>query len=313
MATWDETLGSYKLDAVEFEATSRKRGGGRAIVRRRYPNRDGQDVEDLGREPYTYTLVIPLFHGVNPNHWPGLFDNLVAVLENPPSTLEYQDPEYGVLTVTVVDWEDGLDSATRDGTILTITLEERMLDAGPLYRVASTPALADPEERAAELDDAMADAGIEESDVTAGFAAAGAELDPDEVGTAGTLWESQVTETLARIDDGAATADAVLAQVERVRARLDVLTSLDAAQTAEGQPAYEAAMRLAASLEATAAELAASAPALVEHVVAVETSIFDIANSLYSDPARVADLLARNAMADCLFIPAGTVLVVAER
>lgn len=314
MATWDETLGSYKLDGVEFEAASRKRAGGRAIVRRRYPNRDGQDVEDMGREPYTYTLVVPLFHGVNPNHWPNLADQLIAVLENPPSTLEYQDPEHGVLPVTVVDWDDGLDSSTRDGTILTFTLEERQLDIGNLGRVlTSTPALADPEERAAELDDAMADAGIAESDVTDGFAAAGAELEPDEVGAAGTLWESQVTETLARIDDGVATADAVLAQVERIRVRLDVLTGLDVAQTAEGQPVYEAAMRLAASLEATAAELAASAPALVEHVVAVETSIFDIANSLYSDPARVADLLARNAMADCLFIPAGTVLVVAER
>lgn len=313
MATWDDTLGQYKLDGVEFEAAARRRKGGRKIVQRRYPNRDGQDVEDMGREPYTFELSIPLFNGVNPNHWPGLFDNLVAVLEGPPSNLEYQDPEFGTLIVAVQSWDDGLDAGQRDGTILSIVLVEKMLDAGPIFRVAETSVLTDPTTLAASLDDAMADAGIEENTVTAGFAAAGAELDEDEVGATGTLWESQVAETLARIDDGAATADAIVAQVERVRARLDVLTGIDAAQTADGQPVYEAAMLLAASLEATARELAADAPALVEHRTLVETSIFEVANALYADPSRVADLLARNAMADPLFIPAGTVLVVAER
>lgn len=313
MATWDETLGPYKLDGVAFEASSRKRKGGRKIIARKYPNRDGQEIEDMGREPYTFDLTIPLFNGVNQNHWPGVFDNLIAVLENPPSDLEYQDPEFGTLPVGVVSWDDGLESGQRDGTILSISLVERMLDGGPIFRVAETPALTDPEELAASLDDAMSDAGIDEAEVTSKLAAAGAELDVDEQGAAGTLWQSQVAETLARIDDGAASADAIVAQVERVRTRLDVLTSLEAAQSAEGQPVYEAAMLLAASLEATARELAASSPALVEHTTLVETSIFEIAASLYGDPARVSDLLARNAMADPLFIPAGTTLVVAER
>lgn len=314
MATWDETLGQYKLDGIVFEASSRKRKGGRKVVPRKYPYRDGADAEDTGREPYTYELVVPLFHGVNAEHWPNLADQLIAVLENPPSDLEYQDPEHGVITVSVLEWDDALESERRDGTILSFTLVERQLDLANLGRVLSAgPTITDPEELAASLDDAMSDADIAEADVTASFAAAGAELDVDEQGAAGTLWQSQVAETLARIDDGAASADAIVAQVERVRTRLDVLTSLEAAQSAEGQPVYEAAMLLAASLEATARDLAASSPALVEHTTLVETSIFEIAASLYGDPARVSDLLARNAMADPLFIPAGTTLVVAER
>jgi prophage DNA circulation protein len=313
MATWDDTLSPYKLDGIEFEASARPRRGGRAIVARKYPNRDGQDVEDLGREPYRYELVVPLFHGVNPEHWPNLFDQLVAVLENPPANLEYQDPEHGVVTVTVVDWDDGLDSGQRDGTILKFTLEERMLDVVNLGRTLTTSVLTDPTELAAQLDDAMAEAGIDENTVKAGFAKAGAELDVDEQGDPGTLWESQIAETMARIDDGAAAADVIVSQVERVRVRLDVLTSTEEARTADGQPVYEAAMLLAASLEQRARAFAADAPSLVEHRVLVETSIFEIANSLYSDPARVADLLARNPMADALFIPAGTVLVVADR
>lgn len=313
MATWDETLGPYKLGGVEFEASSRKRKGGRQIVARKYPNRDGQDAEDTGREPYTFELTIPLFHGVNPDHWPGIFDNLIAVCEDPPSDLEYQDPEFGTLVVSVETWDDGLDAGARDGTVLSIVLTERMLDAGPIFRVASTPTISDPTELAASLDDAMADAGIDETAVSDGFAVAGASLDEGEKGAAGTLWQSQVTETLARIDDGATTADAIVAQVERVRARLDVLTGLASVQTPEGQPVYEGAMLLAAALEATARELAADAPALVEHTLRVETSIFEVAAALYGDPARVTDLLARNAMSDPLFIPAGTTLVVADR
>lgn len=314
MATWDDTLGPYKLDGIVFEAASRRRRGGRKVIARKYPYRDGQDAEDTGREPYTYELVVPLFNGVNPEHWPNLADQLIAVLENPPTDLEYQDPEHGAITVSVVDWDDALDPERRDGVVLSITLVERQLDLANLGRVlSSSPTLTDPATLAASLDDAMADAGIEENTVTAGFAVAGAELDEDERGATGSLWEAQVAETLARIDDGAATADAIVAQVERVRARLDVLTSLEVAQTAEGHPVYEAAMLLAASLEATARELSADAPALVEHRTLVETSIFEVASSLYGDPGRVADLLARNAMADPLFIPAGTVLVVAER
>ena len=314
MATWIDTLSPYKLDGIEFDASERVKRGGRAIVKRTYPYRDGADHEDLGREAYSYKLTIPLFNGVNPEHYPNLFDQLRAVCENPPSTLEYQDPEDGVVVVSVVSFDSGLDSGMRDGTVLTIELEERQLDIANLGRtLRSDVGLSDPEELAASLDDAMAAAGIDEATVTDGFAKKGVELDVDETGAAGSLWEAQVSETLARIDDGAQTSDAVLAHVERIRTRLDVVTSLEAAQSAEGHPVYEAAMRLAASLEQTARELAASAPSLVEHTTLVETSIFDVAHSLYGDHTRVEELLARNAMADCLFIPPGTVLVVAER
>jgi len=312
VASWNETLGPYKLDGIAFEASTRGLRGGRAVVRRRYPNRDGQDAEDMGREPYVYEVVVPLFHGVDPGHYPDLFDQLRAVLEAPPSSLEYHDPEHGPVIVQVIDWSAPLESGQRDGVILTMTLEERQLDVANLGRVLATQPT-DPEELAAQLDDAMSEAGIEEADVTAGFDAAGAKLDLDETGAAGTLWASMVTESLARIDDGAAAIDTVLASVETVRTRLDVLTSLDAAQTADGQPVYEAAVRLASSLQQTAEQLAASAPSLVEHATLIEQSIFEVAAQLYGDPSRVADILARNPMADPLFIPAGTVLVVAER
>lgn len=314
MAKWSETLGPYKLDGIEFEATTRERRGGRALVERRYPNRDGGDQEDMGREPYTYELTIPLFDGVDPEHYPNLFDQLRAVLESPPSTLEYQDPEDGVVVVSVGAWSAALDSERRDGVVLSVTLIERQLDVANLGRtLRADPGIGDPEELAASLDDAMAEAGIDEDTVSAGFAEAGAELDLDEKGSAGTLWQSQVAETTARINDGAATAGAIVAQVERVRARLAVLCDLDAAKTAEAQPVYEAAMRLSAALEQSARDAAATAPALVEHVVHVETSVFEVAASLYGDPSRASDIIARNAMPDPLFIPAGTVLVVAER
>src|SRR5690348_11856886 len=127
---WEEDLQEASFAGVEFPVATRKKSGGRARARRRYPNRPGQSIEDQGREPVTYSLEIPLFASVDSSHYPGVAQRLFAAFDDPETAgiAEYVDPEDGPIQAAVIshNWVSAADE--RDGGRLTLELEEVTFD-----------------------------------------------------------------------------------------------------------------------------------------------------------------------------------------
>lgn len=125
--TWKDTLLKTELAGIRIDPESVIFGTGRMFQRTRFPYRDGQSIEDLGRKTYTWKLSIPLFASVNASHYPGLFDQFMKVVEDTEKRgeVEFIDPERGPFDVKIVDYNWTIDAARRNGGVLTIDLEER--------------------------------------------------------------------------------------------------------------------------------------------------------------------------------------------
>jgi prophage DNA circulation protein len=95
---------------------------------RKYPNRDGQRSEDLGREPYVFELEIPLFADIDPSHYPTMAEQLRAILDDPEDGLEYRDHELGTMPVSIGPWTSDIDAKMRDGVVFRIQLTEDQVD-----------------------------------------------------------------------------------------------------------------------------------------------------------------------------------------
>lgn len=309
---WDETLQPASFDGIEFPIASRAVGGGRAWARRRYPYRPGQDGEDTGREPYTFELEVPLFADVDPDHYPGVYDALRLALDDPSNAgrAEYVDPEYGPMIVQVDTWTWRTTSGARNGGVLTLKLEEVShddlvvsVDARDAQRAAG--------DAAAELDERAEDLGISEEELEDAFGAAGVPLDGEEKDKlAGDLWSTQLERFVEWTEDGAAAVDELASRLDRIRGRLDVLTSRPEMQAPAAMHAHHAAARLAAALGEVGEAMLLRAPPLVEHVLLSEQSVYEVSAQLYGTPDRAAEILARNPSPSPLFLQAGTKLVV---
>lgn len=136
---WEDTLLQGALDGIEIDIANRNVKTGRDFTRYKYPYRKGQGVEDLGRKTYVWTLTIPLYAGVSPSHYPGKFDQLLAIIEDEEKRgeVEYIDPELGAFDVKVVDYDWTSDAQARNGATLNVTLEERSFDQDLLQNLSS--------------------------------------------------------------------------------------------------------------------------------------------------------------------------------
>jgi prophage DNA circulation protein len=308
MATWEEYLQPSSFDGVSFPVSSRTVGGGRAWVGRRYPNRAGQGGEDLGREPLTFELEVPLFHGVDPDHYPATYEALRGAFDHPTTQgeAEYVDQEYGPLNAKVTKWQWIQSADKRDGGILRISIEEVSHD-DIVFRTDARDAQRDAETHATDLDDF----GLAEADLEYDFAAAGVPLSVDEQDyVSGELWSTQVTRFVEGLDDGIASAADVASRVDNLRTRLDIAANLPALQGPSGVYTLHSIARLAASLTALGEAAVIKTPPLVAHTLATSQSVYEISSSLYGTPDRADEILQRNPSATPLFIPAGTALVV---
>lgn len=140
---WSKILLAASLDGVEFPVAERSMATGRRLARYPFPYRNGQGVEDTGRKIFTWKLVVPLWAGVDPKHYPGTFDDLLAIVEdeNKKAEVEYVDPELGPFKVKVVDYTWQTVPEKRNGGILSIDLEERGFDQSILQNL-NNPKLA---------------------------------------------------------------------------------------------------------------------------------------------------------------------------
>lgn len=313
MSFFDDEMPALKLGDIEnIPCSSRRVTGGRARVARKYPNRDGQTTEDMGREPYTIELEIPLFAGVDPDHYPSMADAIRSLLDDPPEPLEYQDHELGVLNVSASPYAIDMDPMKRDGVILRFTLAEDTLDQGAAFRVLNPQP--DVETAGEALDGELEEAGVTEPNVTSAMEKKGVGLKADERSyTSGSLWASQALSVVTEVNSGIATAQSIAATVDTIRGRVAALLSLPEMQVASAGSAMTAAILFLEAVTQLGDRALASAAIEVEERILDTVSLLDVAARLYGDEQRVVELMARNPGVNPLFVPAGTVLIVASR
>lgn len=313
MGFFDDEMPEIKLGDIDnIPCSSRRVGGGRARKDRKYPNRDGQSSEDMGREPYTFDLEIPLFAGVDPNHYPSMADAIRSLLDDPPAQLEYRDHELGTMHVSIDPWTSEITAEKRDGCVFRIKLTEDDLDAGAAFR--ETTPQPNAEDAGATLDAELAEAGVDETDTKAKLDQKGVGLTGDERSfSSGSMWSTQATRVIERINDGVATAEQIAAVVDTMRGRTDVLLGLPQLQNPANGSAVTAAILFLDAIVRLGDVASASAAIEVEEELLDVLTVFDVASRLYGDEQRAAEIMQRNPLVNGLFLPRGTRLRVASQ
>ena len=312
MSEWDDILHEASFAGVEFPVSKRSVEGGRSSAARKYPFRDGQDLEDTGREPYAIEYEIPLFASIDPIHYPTTYEQLRAVFDDPESQGfgELVDPEIGPIFVKVKfpwRWETTPDE--RDGGRFAVRFEEVSNDA-IVFAIRPDP---DAQARLAaeELDASLADAGITDAEILADWSDAGVGLDPD-FAIEDTLFVSVVDDFFATLDEGAMAGDEIAANLDVIRTRIDRVNSFSAAREVENWSVVSSSAQLTSSVTEATESKVARAKRIVEYRVPTEMSVYDVANILYGDPGRAGEIEERNPHPSPLFYEAGLTLRVLE-
>lgn len=308
---FDTEMPAIKLGSLDnIPCSSRKLGGGRDVKSRKYPNRNGQSGEDMGREPYTFDLEIPLFAGVDANHYPTMADQLRSILDDPPDPLEYRDHELGTLNVTIEPYTSDLVSEKRDGVVFRIKLVEDQLDAPSQFReLTSAP---NAQNAGDTLDQELEEAGVSEPNVITSLDRAGVGLTNAERGfAAGQMWTSLAIGIVNVIQEGVATAEQIGSMVDTTRARVDVVLGLPQVLDPANGSAMTAAILFLEAITLLGDVALASAAIEVEEEILDVCSVFQVAARLYGDELRAIEIMQRNPGINALFIPRGTRLVVA--
>ena len=317
---WDEILHEAKLDGVPFPLTRRHVEGTHAYASHKPAFRDGQDVERLGRDPYTFDLTSPFFDGLfDPREdglpwYPDGYDELRLVLEA-GGVVEYIDPILGPIDVQIVGWGDDHEAARRNGAMLTIKLEE-VTRVPQLVRVLPQEPRGEADNFASLIDQLLIDNGIDDDDLVDQFALAGVPLVGDDalslLGT-GAMIVGLVDQIFAAIDEAALAVDEVAALVDEFRSRLDAILSFDALAEVSTWSLTTSIARLGDSVTRAADKAVAGKVPVIDVTLSDTMSAWEIALDLYADPSRAGEIIARNPTRYPLAYPRGTTLrVLAE-
>lgn len=310
---WAENLQVASFAGIGFPSRTVERQGGRSKVRHRYPYRDGQDVEDTGREPYAWTIEIPLFAGMSPVEngrplYPDTYELLRFAFDE-PETLgegEYIDPELGPFNVAVIShtWRASADA--RNGGVYTLQLEEVADDPFPYSLAAGSGTKTDALATAAEIDAAIGDA-VPEEEIAEAWSSDGVGVDSFDPGE---LFVNTVDAFFEAIEDAALAADDVAAYVDRVRYRIDRVLRFDAMREGSRWSIVASLNRLSDTISRAGEEAQSSRPTIVDFVVPWVMGADEIALQLYGDVSRSAEIVRRNPSRNPNAYQAGRVLKV---
>lgn len=313
MGLWEDTLHPCSIAGVAFPLGSRKVHGGRALARRRYPHRDGQDQEDTGREPYSFILTVPLFADVDPAHYPETYERLRSVLDL-EQELDYVDAELGPLRAKVVEWDWDQDAERRDGGVLTLNIEE--IGSEPVvFTVLSSGAVARQLAilMGAAADDALIDALLDEDTIKAGWESSGFALTSSELDyTEGALFESLVEDFFSDVDEMASEFDSLTARFETLSARVESVLETPEAGLATGWTLTQSLIRMRDVCAQALEQVRLDQPQLVEYRVPQEMSAWQVSVALYGTEDRADEIIRANPRTSPLFYRAGDVLIVAS-
>lgn len=317
MPTFEEELQEAALDGIAFPVSSRRVQNSRSYGRHRYAYRDGQEAENTGLDPIGFELDVPLFDGVEwPTElWPGTWDALRLLLEDPEAGgfYEYDDPEFGPMQVIVPDWSWETSGESRDGGLLRLTIERAELDEGTLV-IRDSDARGVSSRLAEQLDEATADAGLDDDDIATAFEVYGVPLtdqDPVTLGS-GNVMSSLVEDFASALDEGALAQDELAAKLDELRSRIDAVRRFPETQDPRNWSMVYASERLLATVTDLAEAARRTAPPVMDYEVPDMMSVYEVASILYGNTSRADEILARNTIPEPLFIPRGRVLHVLE-
>jgi len=312
MATFEETLQEMQLGGLVLPVSSRTWSGGRDFQRTRQPYRAGQRTTDTGRQPYTWVLEVPLFHGVDADHWPGLYGQLVDLLndEDRKGEVDYIDPVLGPFQVKVVSWREVSSAQARHGAAFEITLEENSQDeAISRFTLADSDPSADARALAALCDELIEEAGLDDDDLDAAFKDAGLPRTGEEQRwTSGSFFAESFADYEATVTAGRQRVEDIASEVERIVSRVESVMALEVFDTPALWPTFATLARFSGAVVREGAATARQGPRLLDFRTSGVTSIAQVAAELYGDASRVEELLDLNALANPLLIPAGTTL-----
>lgn len=292
MSDLSATLSSWAWEGVEFPGTETRTEGGHDSAKHSGYGQRGADVETTGQKPKTFSVTIPLRNGIR---WPGaerLYPETYLRLRAALATAEglLTHPTWGILTAHLDTWSEVIDPMKPDGVDLQVTWTEQRGEAEGLELTlarSTTPA------------------------ATAASAAASAD-------TAG-AGLSGLADVTSLADEVSAAFDALDAAVqtgpEIARTFEDVIGSVSARLADPAGLSTAGHDYRAALLRTQAALVDARAQYLGDGTTQTVTLREDMSAAraaalAYGDASRAGELVARNAIDDVLFIPAGTVLVI---
>lgn len=300
---WSDNLIDASLDGVDFLISTRTVKGGRAFARRRFPYRDGQSVEDTGREPYVFELEIPLYRGVSDSLYPARQVELLAVFDDAEKKgeVEYVDPEFGALNVKVSDWSWKTEPSARNGGLLSLVLEERTLDRSITDELRLNSTLQIMVLAAINLDLAIDQSGL---DLT--------ELPEEDFGN----WEDKIDDLTSKFTDVLLAADDIAAEIDAVTMTLNRLMAFDLGDEISKWSIVNSVVDLLGALHLYGEEQSKGGSGnkqqikFIDWTVPSDMSKYDIAMRLYNDSIRADEIEFNNPTPNPMNYPRGTRLKV---
>lgn len=309
MGVWDQILHTPKLGGVGIDLERRNVRGGRMFARHQYPYRDGQQVEDTGRAPFSFELSIPLHASIDSSDYPDKFEQLRSLVENDDiaGEVEYVDPIMGPIDVKIVhyEWEDS--ARVRDGCTLRVRLEEATTEAYLQIDTQSADPQSASENSAASADSGLADTGVTEDAVVSAWADAGVSLSGTELDfSAGQIFLSLHANFFTELSGASFDSGRIGRLVDTYRARLDAVAEMDEMRTAAAWSVRVACIQMADSMTQAAEAGLAALPPVITWTVPRRLSSMEIAVALYGDNTRREEVELRNPVQNPLFYNAGS-------
>lgn len=131
--SWHDTLLDAQFRGTTFEVVSDHLKGKRALVQHGMPYRDGEDLEDLGRDARVFALRAVVYGDT----YEVALQALLTAIEAPGSG-ELIHPIYGSLTVMVAEWEVTHDADRPDYAEIALTFLEDSPDTAFFERTFQT-------------------------------------------------------------------------------------------------------------------------------------------------------------------------------
>ena len=310
--SWNEdNLQPAKLADVAFAVSSRSITGGRRKGRYQYPYRNGQNVEDMGREPYKFKLAVPLYRGMGATDadrdaiYPGTLDRIMAIIQDDATKAEvdYVDPAYGVFKVMIASFDWPENAEQQDGGVLSVDLEEIGTEQDLLQNLSTGPlaARARAFKAARNVDRYVSDLA-NDPDMTLYVEA----TKPDF--SLGQLWD----DFQGLLDAGAMAMDDIASRIDSVTSLVTKVANFSAGDELARWSLTNSCVSFVGAAKDVASSEATKSPGerLVEWVVPAPVTALEIAQQRYGDASRADEISANNPLAGLTYLPGDTLYLV---
>jgi prophage DNA circulation protein len=295
---WSQNLIPAKIGGIDIDIADRRVESGRQFARYRYPYRNGQGVEDVGRKIYVWTLKIPLFRGVGLGFYPGTVDAIIKLVDSDTTRgeVEYIDPEWGPFQVKIADWTWETTPEQRNGGVLTLVIEERSFDQS-IEDNLNKPGLAKralASKMAIRIDYELDVAGAPLPDIT----------DKSKGLSLTELWQ----DVQGAIDSAALAADDVAARIDEIYLVGQDVYNFSAEDEIERFSLYNSVADFLGAAEEVGEDSGDKPPGetLVTKIIPDTMSMYAIAQWLYKDPVRAEEIVFNNPSPNPMAYPRGS-------